>query len=225
MRRIRAEDYLAAIEVLAERSASSRATTDSIARQLNVSKGNVSGVMKALADQGLVDWVPYEGAMLTDVGGRRARYTVRRQRLLKLFLSQTLGIGWESVAEEAWRLEPSVSERLIERIDVYLKHPEYDPHGDPIPCPDGVLPQQIVTPLTNAPIGVAMVVARVVGLTSEALKYLTAIGLSVGGQVTVRKISNEGQVVMLETAQGPATIGVDRATGVLVKISQSAPTT
>lgn len=222
IRRTRPEDYLAAIETLAEQAESSRATTGNIAQQIDVSKGTVSGVLKELADQGLVDLIPYEGAMLTEVGRKRARYTVRRQRLLEFFLNQSLGIGWESVAEEAWRLEPGASEKLIERIDAALDHPEYDPQGDPIPRPDGSLPHRIVIPLTSARLGVVLVVARIVGLSNGALHHLSTIGLAVGSEITLRTIATEGGVVELETSQGPATIGIDLASGILVKDSRQA---
>ena len=38
---------------------------------------------------------------------------------------------WDEVHDEAEQLEHVVSERLIERIDEMLGHPEVDPHGDP----------------------------------------------------------------------------------------------
>ena len=137
IRRTRREDYLAAIESVCEATESLRASTGAIAEQVGVSKGTVSSVLKELADDQLVDLVPYEGAKLTEQGRRLARRIVRRYRLLELFLSQTLSVDWDVVADDAWRLEPGASEELIERIDAFLKQPAYDPRGEPIPRFDG----------------------------------------------------------------------------------------
>ena len=62
---------------------------------------------------------------------------LRRHRLIELFLVQVLGMRWDEVHDEAEQLEHVVSERLIERIDEMLGHPEVDPHGDPIPSREG----------------------------------------------------------------------------------------
>ena len=46
-------------------------------------------------------------------------------------------MSWDEVHDEAEQLEHVVSERLIERMDEMLGHPEVDPHGDPIPNAEG----------------------------------------------------------------------------------------
>ena len=64
---------------------------------------------------------------------------LRRHRLVELFLVQVMGMSWAEVHDEAEQLEHVVSERLIERIDEMLGRPTHDPHGDPIPDPDGAI--------------------------------------------------------------------------------------
>ena len=36
-------------------------------------------------------------------------------------------------------MEHAVSDMLVDRIDAFLGYPKSDPHGDPIPGPDGSL--------------------------------------------------------------------------------------
>jgi len=136
VRRTRREDYLAAVESVCEESGLERAGTGAIAKRVGVSKGTVSNVLRELNDGGLVDLVPYQGAKLTESGRRCASRIVRRYRLLELFLSRTLGVGWDAVASEAWHLEPGASDELIKRIDSFLENPKFDLHGDPIPPVD-----------------------------------------------------------------------------------------
>ena len=64
---------------------------------------------------------------------------LRRHRLVELFLVQVMGMSWAEVHDEAEQLEHVVSERLIERIDEMLGRPTHDPHGDPIPDPEGAI--------------------------------------------------------------------------------------
>ncbi len=141
IRRTRIEDYLIAVEQICEASDSKRATTGPIARLLGVANGTASSMLKQLAEDGLLSHLPYEGVRLTSEGRQRARRVLRRQRLMALFLGRTLHVAWESMADEAWRLEPAMSGELLRRIDAFLDHPEFDLHGPPLPREEGPLPE------------------------------------------------------------------------------------
>ncbi|NOY42906.1 MAG: metal-dependent transcriptional regulator [Planctomycetes bacterium] len=140
-RRTRIEDYLIAVEQICVEGDSERATTGPIARLLGISNGTASSMLKQLAENSLLDHLPYEGVRLTNAGKQRARRVLRRQRLIELFLVRTLSIAWKSLADEAWELEPATSEQLIKMIDAFLDYPEFDPLGNPIPREDGTLPE------------------------------------------------------------------------------------
>lgn len=60
IRRTRIDDDLIAIGEVCTASADKRATTGSIADRLGVGNGIASGMLKQLADDGLVDHLPYE---------------------------------------------------------------------------------------------------------------------------------------------------------------------
>ncbi|MFG0332968.1 MAG: metal-dependent transcriptional regulator [Maioricimonas sp. JB049] len=140
VRRTRPEDYLAAIDRICKdqdrgiADTGAIASTGAIAMAVGVSKGTVSAVLKELAEAGLVEHVRYRGAKLTETGRQKTRRTLRRCRLIELFLSQTLNVAPEVVADDARQLEPAISERLIEQIDRVLGHPATDVH-DPSRSP------------------------------------------------------------------------------------------
>jgi DtxR family Mn-dependent transcriptional regulator len=94
--------------------------------------------MKRLAALGLVNYKKSRGVTLTDEGQKIALETLRRHRLIELYLTEELGFGWDEVHEQAELLEHLISSRLEERIADVLGHPEFDPHGDPIPSKKGV---------------------------------------------------------------------------------------
>ena len=130
-----------------------------LARELNVTPGTATLMVQRLdEDSGLVDYRKRAGASLTDEGLREALSVLRRHRLIESFLVEKLGLGWEEVHDEAERLEHAMSERLVERLAELLGHPEYDPHGTPIPAADGEMPADLRLALSETAPGDYLVV-------------------------------------------------------------------
>jgi len=132
-RRTRIEDYLAAIEQARSESGEAQASTGEVARLTGVSKGTASNMLRELADGGLVDHVPYAGAMLTSAGRMRVAVVQRRLCLIELLLNRLFGIHGSDVIHEAWLIEPGVSENLTQLIYDFLDHPSADIRGRSIP--------------------------------------------------------------------------------------------
>jgi len=131
-----AQDYLKAIWSATEWG-DAPLSTNSLAARMGTTAPNVTETVKRLAAQGLVEYQPYKPVTLTGKGREHAIAMVRRHRLLESFLAATLGYSWDEVHAEAERLEHAASDELIERIDQMLGRPTRDPHGDPIPTPEG----------------------------------------------------------------------------------------
>lgn len=110
-----------------------------LASAVGVVPGTAMTMVKALAESGLVRYEPYLGVRLTAAGERLAALVLRRHRLIELFLVKVMGMSWAEVHDEAEHLEHAVSDRLIDRIDEMLGRPAVDPHGDPIPGPEGTV--------------------------------------------------------------------------------------
>jgi len=131
-----AQDYLKAIWSATEWG-DAPLSTNSLAARMGTTAPTVTEPVKRLAAQGLVEYQPYKPVTLTGKGREHAIAMVRRHRLLESFLAATLGYSWDEVHAEAERLEHAASDELIERIDQMLGRPTRDPHGDPIPTPEG----------------------------------------------------------------------------------------
>lgn len=177
------EDYLKAIFHLSREGGT--AGTSAVADRLGVTAGSVTGMLKRLADQGFVEHVPYYGARLTSTGEERALATIRRHRILELFLVEVLGYSWDEVHEEAERLEHTASSRLIERMSEVLGAPESDPHGAPIPSAEGMLSERPYPSLAEIETGARAVLRRVSDEDPEALRYLAGMGLRPGTEIEV----------------------------------------
>jgi DtxR family transcriptional regulator, Mn-dependent transcriptional regulator len=177
------EDYLKAIYQLSPEGRT--ASTSEIAHLLALSPPSVTGMVKRLSEQGLLEHVPYRGVQLTDEGRRAALRMVRRHRLIEAYLVEFLGYSWDTVHEEAERLEHAVSDTLVERMAAALGHPQVDPHGDPIPAADGSIHELSCTPLSDIPVGETVEIHRVHESQPDRLRYIASLGLKPGVQVTV----------------------------------------
>lgn len=177
------EDYLKAIYRLT--LGGTPAGTTEIAHLLELAPASVTGMVKRLSEQGLLEHAPYKGVELTPVGKRAALRMVRRHRVLESYLVAFLDYTWDTVHEEAERLEHAVSDRLIERMATALGNPSVDPHGDPIPAPDGSMVEVVYTPLSEVPVGEAVELRRVETGQPDRLRYFAEHGLVPGASVRV----------------------------------------
>ena len=203
------EDYLKAIYDL-ERG-EQPATTNDIAERLAISPASVSGMVRRLADQGLITHEPYRGVRLTEDGRRAALRTLRRHRILECYLTEVLGYPWDRVHDEAEQLEHAASEELIERMADALGDPVRDPHGAPIPSREGVIEAFASRRLGDAVPGERVRVREVMDDDAERLRYLAELGIRPGAVVRILdRAPFDGPITLWV---GDAAGGVARAVG------------
>ena len=179
------QDYLKAIFQLAEGAEDTAIGTSAIAERLGVAPGSVTGMLKRLGEQGLVEHERYQGARLTDRGRREAIRMIRRHRVLELFLVEVLGYTWDQVHVEAEQLEHAASDSLIDRMAAVLGDPEADPHGHPIPSPAGQLAAPELPTLAELETGATATLRSVSDEDAEALRYLARLNLIPGVEIEV----------------------------------------
>jgi len=214
------ENYLKSIFLIASRGDEGcAAATGELASALGVSPGTVTGMLKTLSEADLATYTPYEGARLTPSGRSLALKVLRRHRLLELFLAQTLRMTWDEVHEEAEHMEHAASDRLIDRIDAFLGSPGVDPHGDPIPRPDGSVADSVGTPLSRLGRGQKFRVTRVVDQDPAFLRYLTECGLDLGASGELVENRPEAGILSLRLDEKYAPIGYEAASKILVVVS------
>ncbi len=177
------EDYLKTIYEL--ELVSGAASTNDIAGRLDVAPASVSGMVRRLADQGLLEHERYRGVRLTDEGRRVALGTIRRHRVIETYLTEKLGYRWDLVHDEAERLEHAASDELIDRMAAALGEPTVDPHGAPIPTREGEIHEGEPTTLADLAAGESARIVRVGDDNPALLRYLDELGLALGTLVTV----------------------------------------
>src|SRR4051812_23235449 len=177
------EDYAKAIYAL-QRGEGAVSTT-ALAERLGVTAASASGMVRKLDEHGLVTHVPYRGVRLSDEGTRLALEVLRHHRLLELYLAESLGVPWDRVHEEAEVLEHVLSEDLEALIAAKLGDPTHDPHGDPIPTADLVMPEEPTESLAALEPGDAGTFVRVSDSDPGMLRYLGERGIAPGDPLSV----------------------------------------
>jgi DtxR family Mn-dependent transcriptional regulator len=218
------ENYLKAIYVAQGSSddPGSLVPMGQLASALGVVPGTATTMVKTLADSGLVRYEPYMGVRLTAAGEKLAAMVLRRHRLIEQFLVQVLGMNWSEVHEEAERLEHAVSERLIDRIDDMLGRPAVDPHGDPIPGPEGTLNRRADPDLMTSPVNTPLVVTRVTDQDADFLRFIEQRNLKPGQKLTIESRDPASDSVSIRSESGQTTtIGARAASKVLVTADNS----
>jgi DtxR family Mn-dependent transcriptional regulator len=212
------EDYLKTIYKL-ELEAES-AQTSAIAEALSIAPPSVSGMVKRLAEAGLVEHTPYRGVQLTETGRRQALKMLRRHRVLESYLIAELGYDWHNVHDEAERLEHAVSDDLIARMSDALGNPTYDPHGAPIPTAAGVVEEADFVPMSDIEAGAEAVLRMVGDRDSERLQFIASLGLRPGVRftVTARQPFNGPITVRLEDERQEV-IGHELATSLQCEVA------
>jgi DtxR family transcriptional regulator, Mn-dependent transcriptional regulator len=189
-----------------------------LAAALGVAPGTATTMVKALAESGLVEYEPYSGVRLSPAGARLAALVLRRHRLIELFLVKVIGMRWDEVHDEAEQLEHVVSERLIERIDELLGHPEVDPHGDPIPSREGEIVPRHHDTLLTCPLNTAVTVTRVTDQDAAFLQFIERHDLKPGQSIEVEARDEVADSVRLKGKNDQRiTIGTRAASKVLVE--------
>jgi DtxR family Mn-dependent transcriptional regulator len=133
-----------------------------------------------------------------------------------------MGMSWAEVHEEAEQLEHVVSERLIERIDQMLGRPTHDPHGDPIPNPDGAIARRNLDTLLTCPLSTPLRVTRIADQDPAFLRFIEKNDLKPGELVEVETRDAAADSVRLRGKNGKTTtIGARAASKLLVELERS----
>jgi DtxR family Mn-dependent transcriptional regulator len=209
------EDYLKAVYEI-ERSGSAAATT-TLAARLGVAPASVSGMVRRLADQGLLAYEPYRGVTLTPVGRSAALRTLRRHRVLESYLTTVLGYPWDLVHAEAERLEHAASDELVDRMARALGDPTVDPHGAPIPTREGRVDETVHATLAEVGVGARVRVVRVSDADGAMLRYLAELGITPGTLVAVVAREPFGGPIGVEIDGAQRSVGPALAEQVLVQ--------
>ena len=210
------ENYLKAILNISFNT-NKKVSTNEIANVLKTSPASVTDMLKKLLEKKLVKYEKYKGVELSNSGKQYAINILRKHRLWETFLVEHLGFSWSEVHEIAEELEHIKSTKLIDKLDVFLGYPKFDPHGEPIPNKEGVIPNVKSTSLDQMEVGF---IGHVLGVTIDDklfLDYLTKLNIKIGTKIEIIQIIDfdKSLIVRIENIQNH--ISFDVAKNILIK--------
>ena len=151
-----AENYLLSLYILGEEGL--RATSGQLAeyiRTLPAGEGlgttlpSITGMLRRMAREGLVEMTAAKEVKLTPRGVVLAEGMVRRHRLAERMVVDLLGLELHKAHEEAHRLEHAISPDLEVKIRERLGNPTTCPFGRPIPGSGYTPPPALFWPWTR----------------------------------------------------------------------------
>lgn len=178
------ENYLKAIYHL-ENETKGGVSTNAVAEKMNTKPSSVTDMVQKLADKKMLSYEKYRGSFLTKFGKIIAANIIRKHRLWEVFLVKKLKFQWDEVHEMAEQLEHIQSDKLINRLDQYLEHPEFDPHGDPIPDERGNFKPSSKKLLSNLEKNQQGICVGVKESNREFLQYLDKRKIAIGSRITI----------------------------------------
>lgn len=187
MRSLTEENYLKAIYRISLNKKLKISPT-AIADEMGVSAASVIDMIKKLSEKKLISYDKVKGAKLLERGQKEAVAIIRNHRLWEVFLLEKLNYSWDEIHDIAEQLEHVKHPELANRLDAFLGHPEYDPHGDPIPKSNGEIPATVNTLLSEIEIGKSCRVVAVKDTSSVFLQYLEQLSVNIGTKIKVLDI-------------------------------------
>jgi len=186
---------------------------ESLAKALNIKLQDVLRLIQSMEAQGLVE-TRTAHIHLTAEGERWALHVVRAHRLWERYLADEARMPLENIHREAHRREHKLTSNELDALEATLGYPTHDPHGDPIPSPQGVPQAEPSTPLTEWDIDSP---AKIVHLEDEpmiAYQQILASGLKLGQ--TIRILEKDAQRFVLSDGENEYRLAPSIASNVFV---------
>ena len=212
------ENYLKAILSISL-DKDGKVSTNAIANEIGTSAASVSDMLKKLQEKKFIKYEKYKGVELSESGQNKAINILRKHRLWETFLVNKLGFNWSEVHDVAEQLEHIQSAELIDRLDIFLEHPKFDPHGEPIPTKEGEIPSTNTTPLNELQVNTK---GKIMGVSldeKDFLDYLTKLNITIGTEITLLEKISFDKSLSIEIANTKQHISNDVAKHLLIKIS------
>ena len=191
------ENYLKTIYNLSE-SGKNQVSTNSVSKFLKTKPSSVTDMIKKLSAKKLLYHKKYKGTNISSNGKKLAIQIIRKHRLWEVFLFEKLDFKWDEVHKIAEELEHITNEKLIDKLDKYLKYPKIDPHGDPIPNKDGKINIKPKIKLSNLLINNKCIVSKVNDEDGNLLEYLNKIKIHIGSKIKVFDIIEFDKSIEIE---------------------------
>lgn len=212
------ENYLKTLLKISLDKEKEEVGTNELASLLSVKPATANEMLKKLKKKKLVDYEKYGKITLTKTGKKNAIDIVRKHRIWEAFLYEKLEFSWDEVHEVAEQLEHIQSEKLIDKLDKFLGHPKFDPHGDPIPNKKGEIKIQHKKTLAEVSVGKSCKMIAVKDNSRSFLQYVVKVGLGINNEIKVLSIQDYDSMMVIEVNGQRSSVSQKFAENIFVAI-------
>ncbi|MGD9823263.1 metal-dependent transcriptional regulator [Desulfobacter sp.] len=122
------EDYLETILEL--QATNTVARSKDIAERLDIKRGSVTGMLKKLAAQELINYEPYGYVTLTAKGEKIAKEIEKRHIMLRDFLIRFIGVEEQKADDTACRMEHAMDASTFKKFQAFIQTMDDCPHRE-----------------------------------------------------------------------------------------------
>ena len=184
---------------------------------LGTSVPSVSGMLRRMQKQGLVDIGTDKRIRMTARGRKEGENIARRHRLAEWLVVRLLGMELHEAHIEAHQLEHGMSEAMETKLMERLGNPTRSPFGWPIPGSGGGAPTPDAVALDSAADGAEYIVDRVPEEDAELLKFLDGAALVPERRITLVAAQPYLGVMQVATEVERVSIGYNVARQIVVR--------
>jgi DtxR family Mn-dependent transcriptional regulator len=162
----------------------------SIAGALDISLNQAASITDELLTMELIE-ISGDEFKLTPVGRDYALRIIRAHRLWEEYLAEQTGFDESEWHDQAEYYEHTLSPEEAKDLAQKLGNPVYDPHGDPIPSPNGELRHHAGKPLTSMELDTPLRIIHIEDEPQDIYAQLVAEGLSPGMYARITEKSQQ----------------------------------
>jgi len=208
------EMYLITIARLIEKGVEAPVPIPLLAGELSIQPVSANQMVHKLAEEELLEYLPYKGAQLTPKGQEIAQKVLRDRRLWEVFLVDHLELPPSEADALACRLEHITAEGIAFRLANYLGQPSVSPQGLPIPEVGNGMLAQSLRPLSDLAVGESAEVMTLEG-DPATQAFLASEGVRPGLRVKPLAIGGSG-AMLLEVGQNRLNVAKTIADKILI---------
>ena len=184
------DEYLEMMYQFYEKKPGNPVRNGDLAASLGVSPASATEMIQRLASKGLVDYVPYKGATLTESGMIHGKKMKRRHRLAEVFLESVSFQG--NTHATACRLEHAIDDDLEIALTQLLGNPVLDPSGRDIPSASSEIMSRVESSETRIQLlsaldGGASGVIQAMFFGQDDREVLAHLGIEIGTEIASSK--------------------------------------
>lgn len=195
------ENYLKIIYELSNENKKEYIKTSDIALKMKYTVQSVLEMIKKLADNFLVEYIPYKGVKLSEEGREQAIRLVRVHHVWEVFLSEFLNLDWTQVHTEAEKLQHVSSDIVTNKLYNFLGKPKFCCHGSPIPNENGEIANISKNSIIQLKEGDKFILKRVVD-NINLLNFLRDNEIKLYDEFEISKLDEFNEIIVLKNKNG-----------------------